>query len=284
MYWFQIILNGLVFGLLYSLVALGLTLIFGILRLVNFAHGELYMLGGYGAYVFLKLLNIDFPIAIILVVVISALFGTMLDKLLFKPIRVQPMLNAMIVTLGLSLVLQTAVAGIFGVRGESLPTYFPGMINLGSMVFPKEKVVIISGCTIIILILLMFIHKHRVGRAMRCVAQDKEGAALQGVDIDNIHTLTFSIGCALAAASGFLVSSLYFLTPFIGTGFTIKAFIMIIIGGMGSIPGAILAGILLGFIDSIGAALFTAPVAGMVTFALLIIVLLIKPEGLMGHE
>ena len=284
MYWFQIILNGLVFGLLYSLVALGLTLTFGILRLVNFAHGELYMLGGYGAYVFLKLLNVNFPIALMLVIVVSALLGIMLEKLLFKPIRIQPMLNAMIVSLGLSLVLQSTVAGIFGVRGESLPTYFPGMINLGGLVFPTEKIVIISGCIIIIFSLVMFIHKHRVGRAMRCVAQDKDTAALQGIDIDNIHALTFSIGCALAAASGFLVSSLYFLTPFIGTGFTIKAFIIIIIGGMGSIPGAILAGILLGFIDSIGAALFSAPVAGMVTFALLIIVLLIRPEGLLGHE
>jgi branched-chain amino acid transport system permease protein len=284
MYWLQIILNGLVLGLLYALVALGLTLIFGILELVNFAHGELYMLGGYGAYVFLSILNVDFSIAIILVIVLSGLFGIILERLLFKPIRAQPHLNSLILSIGLALCLQTAVAGIFGVRGESVSSYFTGMVDIGGMLFPKEKVVLVSFCIFIIFVLIFFISRHKVGQAMRAVAQEKEGAALQGVNIDNIYTFTFAMGCALAGTSGFLIAPLYFLTPFLGTLFTIKAFTIIIIGGMGSIPGAIIAGIILGFVDSIGTALFSAPVAGMATFAFLIIILLVKPRGLMGYE
>jgi branched-chain amino acid transport system permease protein len=283
---FQGGLNGVMLGLNYALIALGLSLIFGIMGIVNFAHGEMYMLGGYVAYFLIGQFGLDFFSAIIGAVVIIGLLGMLFEKIIFRPLTMRPKeaLTSMIAAVGLAWVLQMLAVICFGDLDRKVPSTFKGIINMGGVVITKERLVTIIVGIVLVLLLNLFLLRTRMGIAIRAVAQDKEAAALQGVQVSRISALSFGIGCALAGSAGALMAPIFSVSPFLGGDVILKAFLVVILGGMGSIPGAMLGGLVLGFIESFGSLFFTVPTVSAITFSLIILILIVRPQGLLGHE
>ncbi len=283
---FQGGLNGIMLGLNYALIALGLSLIFGIMGIVNFAHGEMYMLGGYVAYFLIGRFGLDFFSTIIAAVVIIGLFGMLLEKFIFRPLTMRPKeaLTSMIAAVGLAWVIQMGAVICFGDLDRNVPSTFKGIINIGGVIITKERLATIIIGIILVLLLNIFLLRTRIGSAIRAVAQDKEAAALQGIQVSRISSLSFGIGSALAGSAGALMAPIFSVSPFLGGEVILKAFLVVILGGMGSIPGALLGGLVLGFIESIGCLFFSVPSVSAITFSLIIILLIIKPQGLLGRD
>lgn len=279
-------LNGVMLGLNYGLIALGLSLIFGIMGIVNFAHGEMYMLGGYVAYFLVGRFGFNFFATIIAGVVIVGLLGILFEKILFRPLTTRPKeaLTSLIAAVGLAWVLQMLAVICFGELDRNVPSAFKGIINMGGVVITKERLATIMIAIVLVLMLNLFLLRTRIGKAIRAVAQDKEAAALQGIQVSHISALSFGIGCALAGAAGVLMAPIFGVSPFLGGEVILKAFLVVILGGMGSIPGAMLGGLVLGFIESFGSLFFTVPTVSAITFILIIIILIVRPQGLLGHE
>jgi branched-chain amino acid transport system permease protein len=279
-------MNGIMLGLNYALIALGLSLIFGIMGIVNFAHGEMYMLGGYVAYYLVGRFGLNFFVTIVAAVIMVGLLGVFLEKVLFRPLTTRPKeaLTSLIAAVGLAWVLQMLAVICFGDLDRNVPSAFKGIIRMGGVVITKERLAaIIIGITLIVL-LNLFLLRTRTGRAIRAVAQDKEAAALQGVQVGRVSSLSFGVGCALAAAAGALMAPIFSINPFLGGEVILKAFLVVILGGMGSIPGAMLGGLVLGFTESFGSLFFTVPTVSVITFIFIIIILIVRPQGLLGHE
>lgn len=279
-------MNGVMLGLNYALIALGLSLIFGIMGIVNFAHGEMYMLGGYVAYYLVGRFGLNFFVTIVAAVIIVGLLGVFLEKVLFRPLTTRPKeaLTSFIAAVGLAWVLQMLAVICFGDLDRSVPSAFKGIIRMGGVVITKERLAtIIIGIALIVL-LNLFLLRTRTGRAIRAVAQDKEAAALQGVQVGRVSSLSFGVGCALASAAGALMAPIFSINPFLGGEVILKAFLVVILGGMGSIPGAMLGGLVLGFTESFGSLFFTVPTVSVITFTLIIIILILRPQGLLGHD
>ena len=279
-------MNGVMLGLNYALIALGLSLIFGIMGIVNFAHGEMYMLGGYVAYYLVGRFGLNFFVTIVAAVIMVGLLGVFLEKVLFRPLTTRPKeaLTSFIAAVGLAWVLQMLAVICFGDLDRSVPSAFKGIIRMGGVVITKERLAtIIIGIALIVL-LNLFLLRTRIGRAIRAVAQDKEAAALQGVQVGRVSSLSFGVGCALASAAGALMAPIFSINPFLGGEVILKAFLVVILGGMGSIPGAMLGGLVLGFTESFGSLFFTVPTVSVITFTLIIIILILRPQGLLGHD
>jgi branched-chain amino acid transport system permease protein len=279
-------LNGVMLGLNYALIALGLSLIFGIMGIVNFAHGEMYMLGGYVAYYLVGRFGLNFFVTIVAAVIMVGLLGVFLEKVLFRPLTMRPKeaLTSLIAAVGLAWVLQMLAVICFGDLDRNVPSAFKGIIRMGGVVITKERLAtIIIGIALIVL-LNLFLLRTRMGRAIRAVAQDKEAAALQGVQVGRVSSLSFGVGCALASAAGALMAPIFSINPFLGGEVILKAFLVVILGGMGSIPGAMLGGLVLGFTESFGSLFFTVPTVSVITFILIIIILIVRPQGLLGHD
>ena len=279
-------MNGVMLGLNYALIALGLSLIFGIMGIVNFAHGEMYMLGGYAAYYLVGRFGLNFFVTIVAAVIMVGLLGVFLEKALFRPLTTRPKeaLTSFIAAVGLAWVLQMLAVICFGDLDRSVPSAFKGIIRMGGVVITKERLAtIIIGIALIVL-LNLFLLRTRIGRAIRAVAEDKEAAALQGVQVGRISALSFGVGCALASAAGALMAPIFSINPFLGGEVILKAFLVVILGGMGSIPGAMLGGLVLGFTESFGSLFFTVPTVSVITFILIIMILILRPQGLLGHD
>lgn len=283
---FQGGLNGVMLGLNYALIALGLSLIFGIMGIVNFAHGEMYMLGGYVAYFLIGRFGLDFFTTIIASIIVIGLLGMMFEKGIFRPLTIRPReaLTSLIAAVGLAWVLQMLAVICFGDLDRKVPSTFKGVINMGGVVITKERLVTIVIGIVLVLLLNLFLLRTRLGNAIRAVAQDKEAAALQGIQVSRVSALSFGIGCALAGSAGALMAPIFSVSPFLGGEVILKAFLVVILGGMGSIPGAMLGGLVLGFIESFGSLFFTVPIVSTITFVIIIIILIIRPQGLLGHE
>ncbi|MGZ3568808.1 MAG: branched-chain amino acid ABC transporter permease [Thermodesulfobacteriota bacterium] len=279
-------LNGVMLGLNYGLIALGLSLIFGIMGIVNFAHGEMYMLGGYVAYYLVGRFRINFLATMIAGVAIVGLLGALIEKILFRPLTTRPKeaLTSLIAAVGLAWVLQMLAVICFGELDRNVPSAFKGIIHMGGVVITKERLAAIIIALVLVSVLTLFLMKTTIGMAIRAVAQDKEAAALQGIQVSRINSLAFGIGCALAGAAGVLMAPIFCVSPFLGGEVILKAFLVVILGGMGSIPGAMLGGLVLGFIESFGSLFFTVPTVNAITFVLIIIILIVRPQGLLGHE
>jgi branched-chain amino acid transport system permease protein len=279
-------LNGIMLGLNYALIALGLTLIFGIMGIVNFSHGEMYMLGGYVAYYLFGQFGLNFFATLVAAVVIVGFLGALLEKFIFRPLTTRPRieLTSLIAAVGLAWVFQMLAVIAFGELDRKVPSAFKGIINMGGVVITNERLAAILIGVLMIVILNLFLLRTKTGRAIRAVAQDKQAAALQGVGVTRISALAFGIGCGLAAASGALVAPIFVINPSLGSEVILKAFLVVILGGMGSIPGAMLGGLVLGFIESYGCLFFSVPTVMVVTFILIIVILIVRPQGLMGHE
>ncbi|MBI2198844.1 MAG: branched-chain amino acid ABC transporter permease [Candidatus Rokubacteria bacterium] len=277
----QALLNGFALALVYVLVALGLTLIFSILGIINFAHGEFYMLGGYATYFGVAVFGLHYVPTLLLAIGAVGLAGVVAERLIFRHLRGKT-LNAFIVSLGLLWVLQSGAQLTFGVLDKPVPSAFSGIIRAGRVIISVERFVVVLAAVGLIAVLYAFLQWTRVGRAMRAVAQDPDGAALQGVNIEFTSMLGFAVGCALAGAAGGLLAPVFAVSPPMGALPVVKAFIIIIVGGMGSLPGAVLGGLLLGTVEGIGSLFFSSAAVNVLGFLMVIAVLLVRPRGLFG--
>ena len=278
------LINGLRTGSIYALIALGYTMVYGIAKMINFAHGDIIMVGAYSLYVFFGILKLPAAAAIVLTIIVCALLGIVIEKVAYKPLRNAQPLAVLITAIGVSYLLQNLSLLIF----KATPIPFGSMIKVPSV---KVAGIHISGITIVTLVvttismilLTLFINKTKAGRAMRAVSEDKGAAELMGISVNRTISLTFAIGSALAAVAGLLFISQYeSLQPTLGALPGIKAFVAAVLGGIGSVPGAMLGGIILGIIESLSKAYISTQLADAIVFGVLVIVLLVKPSGLLG--
>lgn len=273
---------GVSIGSIYILMALGLTLMFGMMHIINFAHGAVYMLGAFVIYYVFFQSGVPYFAAFLLAMVLLGAFGYVIERGIYRPIKggIEPTLVAL---LALTTFLQAAGYPVFGQLDKHVPPVFAGTRNILGVTVSVERLMIIPIAGALVVGLYLFINKTRLGGAMRAIEQDKEAAALQGVNVDRINGLAFGVGFALAAAAGALMAPIFKLDPMMGEQPLLKAFIIIILGGLGSIPGAILGGLMLGLIDSIVATALGAEPAFLLSFVFIILVLLFKPTGLFGY-
>lgn len=278
-------LNGLMLGTNYALIALGLTLIFGILGIVNFTHGEMYMLGGYSAYYLFGHFHLNFFLTLALSALLVGVLGAFLEKFIFRPLTTRPKLEltSLIAAVGLAWVFQMLAVIAFGDLDKNVPSAFRGIIRTAGIVITVERLATILLGIGLVVLLNIFLLKTKTGMTIRAVAQDKEAAALQGVPVDRVTAMTFGLGCGLAAISGALVAPIFGVSPTMGGEVILKAFLVVILGGMGSVPGAMLGGLVLGFIESFGCLFFSVPTVMVLTFSIIIMILILKPKGLLGH-
>ncbi len=294
MLFLQQLINGLTLGGVYAIIAIGYTMVYGILELINFAHGEVYMIGAYLGIIFLGLFTalgltaVSLPLALLLALLLSVAFssayGFAMEKVAYRPLRQAPRLSPFISAIGISIFLQNFVMLTQGTTDRVFPLRFPaaGLALSGLQVsYMQLAIIVISG--LMMLGLHLFIQRTRMGKAMRATAQDKTMASLVGINVDTVISLTFVIGAGMAAVAGVMVAAYYGLVNYsIGYVAGIKAFTAAVMGGIGNIPGAMLGGILLGLIESLAAAYISPEYKDAYAFVMLIVILLIRPAGILG--
>ena len=278
----QSILNGLTMGMIYVLIALGLTLLYSIMHIVNFAHGEIYMIGGYVSYFLVSNLGINYLLSLPILMVVLFLFGIILEKLLFSRVRGN-FINCLLLTLGLSLILQSLGWTFFGTEDISIPSPVSGVYNFGVLFMPKQRLLTAGIGVILVGMLYVLIYRTKIGRCMQAIEQDSEAAELFGVNVNRVNMIALGIGFALAALGGALMGTIFVMNPSVGLMPMLKAFVVIILGGLGSIGGCIIAGLLMGVVDSVFATLLGSTIAYGVSFAILILIITIRPRGIAGH-
>lgn len=277
----QATINGLIMGLLYLLMAVGFTLVFGIMRVVNFAHGEFYMLGAFGAYVLTAQAGLPFLAAVALTFALAVAGGAVLEWGVLKPFR-RDELNGMIATIGLAMILQNGALMIFGPDPLSMPAVARGTLKLEKIVVPMSRVYVVIFALLALAMLYVFLRHSRAGRALRAVVEDFEIASIQAIRARIYYPLGFGLGVGLAAVAGALMAPLFSVSPFVGATPLLKAFIVVILGGLGSIPGAVVAGLALGLTESYASLFFSSSMADMLIFAIVILMLVARPKGLLG--
>ena len=281
--WVQIIINGLSMGGLYVLIALGLTLILSIMGILQLAHGEVYMLGAYAVYYLAVKIGLNVYAAILISMFLMAGFGILMEKFLFRRCE-DKLLSPIIISTGLTLMLQSGAVIIFGLYERSIPRLCEGSFELMGVFMPKDRIVAMVISAGMAYVLYLFLKKSKLGLGMVASAQNPQGAQLKGIDPNKMSLLAMAIGSGFAAAGGAMAGSILMLTPFMGTLPLVKGLAIIVLGGMGSLPGAVFGGILIGLIDGIVPVIFGPMQASLAPLLIVIIVLLIRPQGLFGHE
>ncbi|MFW6068565.1 MAG: branched-chain amino acid ABC transporter permease [Chloroflexota bacterium] len=293
-YFLSLLISGLVLGIIYALMALGLTLIFSILNVINFAHGEFYMLGGYASYLILQIFTGLHPLLIVPVsgVLIGAI-GILFEIFFLRPMHderiARPAEYAVLVTFGLSFFFQNLALAAFGPLPHSPPSFFDGSVQLGPVFISADRLT--AGLISLLLLgtLLLLINRTWLGKALRAVSQDKQAAAVVGINPNVMNTVAFGLGVGLAAVAGALLAPVFSVSPDVGAVPAIRSYIIIVLGGMGSLPGSILGGLVIGLVESFGAGYYPDPsralnyktAFGLVIFAL---VLLFRPRGFFGRK
>jgi branched-chain amino acid transport system permease protein len=277
----QVIVNGLMLGLTYVLMASGLSLIFGILQIVNFAHGQFYMIGACVLFWFYMKLGVPYLFAMALSVITVGALGLLVEWVFLRRLLKSSVVATLGIVMGLLVGLEGLMEIIFGVDDVKVRSAFSGVLTILNFRLPYERLSIILASLIIIALLYYWIRYTKEGIATRAVAQDRRAAELLGIDVSKTRFLVMGIGTALAAAAGSLIAPLFYINPYIGGSAMFKSLIIITLGGMGSLPGAALGGIILGFIESVGQT-YLGNVTEILGFILIIIILLIKPQGLFG--
>ncbi len=277
---FQQLLNGLTLGSVYALVALGLTLVYGILHIPNFAHGALYMVGAYAAFYLVGTLGANYWIAMIGAAAVVALLAVLSDRLIFHRLRNAPPLHDMIAAIGLLLFLEACIQATWGAEFHRLAPPYPQIVRLFDLVAPAQRLIIIAAAFGLMLVLHLFLTRTLVGSTIIAMAQNREGASLVGIDATKVSVLTFAISGALAAVAATLFAPINLIYPSMGHLVIMKAFVIIILGGMGSIPGAIVGGLVIGFAESFGAFYVSTNYKDIIAFALLVLILSFRPQGL----
>ncbi|MDO4344605.1 MAG: branched-chain amino acid ABC transporter permease [Eubacteriales bacterium] len=283
------LINGISLGSVYAIIALGYTMVYGIAKMLNFAHGDVIMVGGYAALTMMLNLHTNAFVAVLVAIVVCTVLGITIEAVAYRPLRnAASPLAVLITAIGVSYFLQNVVLLIFG----SNPKNFQSVVPIpdlklagGTLMITGETIVTIVSCIVIMTALTTFINKTKAGQAMLAVSEDKGAAQLMGINVNGTIALTFAIGSGLAAVAGVLLCSSYpSLSPYTGSMPGIKAFVAAVFGGIGSIPGAMIGGILLGIIEILGKAYISSQLADAIVFAVLIIVLLVKPTGLLGKQ
>lgn len=292
----QQLVNGLTLGSVYALIALGYTMVYGIIELINFAHGEIYMLGAYMGIITFTLLTVlhltspDSGLTLLLMMIVAILFcgayGVTIERLAYRPLRTAPRLSPLISALGVSIFLQNFVMLAQGPKDKGFPELFiQGGIDLPGGRISAIQIFIIATSVLMMFALHLLVRRTKIGKAMRATAQDKQMASLVGIDVNQVISVTFLIGSALAAVAGVMVGMYYGLINFyIGYMAGIKAFTAAVLGGIGSIPGAMIGGVLLGLIESLGAGYISSEYKDVFAFAILVLVLIFRPNGLLGED
>ena len=279
------LINGISLGSIYAIIALGYTMVYGIAKMLNFAHGDVIMVGAYIAYCGMQLWGLPVPLAILVSMVFCTILGITIEKLAYRPLRQVTSLAVLITAIGMSYLLQNLALMIWGAGSRVFPeTFINGTtIRLGELSISISAVITICVNIVIMVSLTLFTSRTRTGKAMRCVSEDRGAAQLMGINVNRTISITFAIGSALAAIAGVLLCSAYpVLQPTTGSMPGIKAFTAAVFGGIGSIPGAMLGGVLLGVIEIFGKAYISTELGDAIVFAVLIIVLLVRPSGLLG--
>lgn len=282
----QQILNGLTIGSIYALIALGYTMIYGIMKLINFAHGEVFMLGAYMSYVGMVKLNLPFFAALIFSMVVTGIVGFLIERIAYRPLRNSSRVSALITAIGVSLLLQNLIIRYFGADIIALPAVeLLKPITIGSIVISGNQIVIFAVTIVLLISLQYIVHRTDFGRAMRAVSTDAEAASLMGIDVNKTITITFVLGSVLAAAAGTLVANYYSnITPLMGVARGLKAFIAAVFGGIGLLDGAVLGSFIIGGIETLIATTKFTMWREAAVYLILIIILIVKPTGLLGKK
>jgi len=280
----QHLLNGLLLGATYSLLGIGLTLVFGLMHVVNFAHGEFYTLGAYAVFAALVGASVNFFLAIPLALVVGAAAGALCERCLLRPLRGESIDTVMLVMIGVWIAMQNAELLGWGGVAKSVPTPFPTHpVVWGHVSVSPLRLFVFAVSGLLILGAHLLLARTKLGRAMRATFQDRETAALMGVSIERIHTVTFALGAALAAAAGALLGPVFLLYPSMGDLASLKAFSVVILGGLGNFAGAALGGIVLGIAEELGAGYLSSGYRDAVGFIMIVAVLLLRPSGLFAR-
>lgn len=283
----QQIINGIHVGSIYALIALGYTMVYGIVKLINFAHGDILMMGAYFGFFAITSFGLPFGVAIVISMVLCALFGMLIDKIAYKPLRNAPRISALITALGISLFLENIFVVLFGLEVRRMPEIpmLTGELTLGGLKISYVTITTILLSLICMGVLQYIVINTRIGKAMRAVSEDKQAAKLMGINVDRTISITFALGSSLAAIAGILYSVAYYqVEPYMGMLPGLKAFVAAVLGGIGIIPGAMFGGFVMGVIESLTKGYISSSWSNAIVFAILIFVLLFKPAGIFGKN
>lgn len=279
------LIGGLGLGSVYAIIALGYSMVYGIAKMLNFAHGDVIMVGAFVAYFTISSYHLPVLVGVLLAVVVCTALGVVIERLAYKPLRQASSLSVLITAIGVSYFLQNSAMLLWGTDTKIFPTVLSGSLKIGTLSVPYLTLLTIATCIVIMVVLTLFINKTKTGRAMRACSEDKGAAALMGINVNRIISITFAIGSGLAAIAAVLLVATYpsvYLT--LGSMPGIKAFTAAVFGGIGSIPGAFLGGLVLGVVENLSRAYISTQLSDAIVFMVLIVVLLIKPTGLLGRK
>jgi branched-chain amino acid transport system permease protein len=280
----QQLFNGIMLGSTYAIVALGLTLVYGILQIPNFAHGHMYMLGAYVCLFLMGILGLGYWPALLAVAVIMSVAGVVLERLAYTPLIHQPPMSSFISALGALIVLENGVIALWGPQGQRIPNPYPDIFDVFGVTMSVQRVLVIGIAFLLIVLVQVFIKKTTLGSTIEAVAQNPEGAKLVGINVKRVSSLTFAISTGLAALAACLVAPIFILSPSMGALLGMKAFVIVILGGLGSVPGAIVGGLILGLLEALGGGYLSSAYKDVFGFGALVLILAIKPTGLFGKE
>jgi branched-chain amino acid transport system permease protein len=280
----QQIFNGLAIGAVYTLIGIGLTIVFGILGIAHFAHGVVAMSGGYIAFMLIEKFGLPFFLAVFLAMLAGSVFGVVIERVAYRPVQKAPPINAFIIALGLTMVLDGLNLLTFGPDQIVVRTTYTHVYNFLGIVITELRIVVLSCTALLLLAMWLFVSRTKTGRAIRAVAQNRDAATLMGVNANAVAYVVFALSSALGVAGGALVGAMLALAPGLGESLVIKGFAVLILGGLGSIPGAILGGLILGVSESLAAGYISSSYKDVIAFTVMIVVLLFRPEGLLGKK
>lgn len=288
----QQMINGLTLGSVYALIALGYTLVYGIIKLLNFAHGDIFMVGSFVSYYLILSFNMNVFVAFLGTMAITAVLGVVTDQIAYKPLRNAPRISALITAIGVSYLLRNGMIVLAGAETraylqafENVPSFVNQSFQIGSITIRAMQVILLVTTIALMVILQFIVQKTKMGKAMRAVSVDADAAQLMGIDTNTVIAFTFVLGSALAGASGMLVGIYYnSISPMLGAGYGTKAFVAAVIGGIGLVPGAVLGGYLLGMTEVMITAYGNSMIRDAVVYIILIVILLIRPAGLLGKH
>ncbi|MEN9544217.1 MAG: hypothetical protein RLZZ598_1050 [Pseudomonadota bacterium] len=280
----QQVLNGLAIGSVYVMIALGLTVVFGILGIAHFAHGSVSMSGGYLTFFFGGALGIGFFPAMALAMMAGAVIGLLIERLAYRPVRDAPHINAFIIALGLTMMVEGLNLLSFGADQVVIQTPYKDVYKIGGVAVAELRLAVILTAITLVGVVAVLISRTKTGKAIRAVAQNRPAAVLMGANVNRVSAIVFAVSSALGASAGALVGALLAISPGVGEGFAVKGFAVLILGGLGSIPGAVVGGLVLGISESLAAGFVSSAYKDVIAFLVMIVVLLFRPEGLLGKR
>ena len=280
----QTLISGLSLGSIYALIALGYTMVYGIAKMLNFAHGDIIMIGAYTAFYAMTAFHLHPIFSVVLAVITSTLLGVVIEKVAYTPLRSAPRLSLLITAIGISFLLENGAQLLFGADTKSMDTLVPGNVTFGPVTVSYTAILTIIVAVIAMVALTLLVQKTKLGKAMRAVSEDMGAAQLMGISLNKTISFTFAVGSALAGIGSVLYLCAYSqASPTMGSMLGLKAFVAAVLGGIGSIPGAMIGGFAIGLLEALVAAVGLSVWKDAVVFAILIVVLLVKPSGIMGH-